>query len=102
MKALRLHQEGGAISIDDVADPAPPAGDEVLVRMKIVSLNHIDLFGFRGMAFAKRTLPIIVGVEGVGVVEAMGPEVTGLKAGDAVVIYPGLFCGISFCWSSSL
>jgi NADPH:quinone reductase-like Zn-dependent oxidoreductase len=93
MKALRLHQEGGAISIDDVADPTPPAGDEVLVRMKIVSLNHIDLFGFRGMAFAKRSLPIIVGVEGVGVVEATGPEVQGLKAGDAVVIYPGLFCG---------
>jgi NADPH:quinone reductase-like Zn-dependent oxidoreductase len=93
MKALRLHQEGGQISIDDVADPAPPTGDEVLVRMKIVSLNHIDLFGFRGMAFAKRTLPIIVGVEGAGVVEAVGPDAGGLKPGDAVVIYPGLFCG---------
>src|SRR5690606_17470746 len=38
-------------------------------------------------------LPIIVGVEGVGVVEAIGPDVRGLNAGDTVVIYPGLFCG---------
>ncbi|MGE5147924.1 MAG: quinone oxidoreductase family protein, partial [Candidatus Eiseniibacteriota bacterium] len=84
MKALRLHQEGGAISIDDVADPSPPVGDEVLVRMKIVSLNHIDLFGFRGMAFAKRTLPIIVGVEGAGVVEAVGAPDLGVSPGDRV------------------
>jgi NADPH:quinone reductase-like Zn-dependent oxidoreductase len=94
MKALRLHKEGGAVTIDDVPALAAPQGDEVLVRMRAVSLNHIDLFGFRGMAFAQRQpLPIIVGVEGSGEVEAVGPAVTGIAPGDPVVIHPGAFCG---------
>ncbi|MHA1538711.1 MAG: zinc-binding dehydrogenase [Alphaproteobacteria bacterium] len=94
MQALRLQEEGGEVRIDEVARPAPPEGDEVMVRMRAIGLNHIDLFGYRGMAFAQRqALPIIVAVEGSGEVEAVGPKAKGIKAGDKVVIYPGLFCG---------
>ncbi len=61
--------------------------------MKAVALNHIDLFGVRGMAFAKRELPITVGVEGAGVIESVGSDVQGIHTGQAVIVYPGLFCG---------
>ncbi len=92
MRALRLITEE-KVEMTETDAPSPPEGDEVLVSMKAVSLNHIDLFGFRGMAFAKRQLPLTVGVEGAGVVEAVGPEVGHVKVGDPVVVYPGLFCG---------
>jgi len=94
MQALRLQEEGGAVRLDEVPKPAAPVGDAVLVRMRVVTLNHLDLFGFRGMAFAKRQpFPITVAVEGSGEVEAVGPEVEALKPGDGVVLYPGIFCG---------
>ncbi len=92
MRALRLIEEEN-LAFVDLPDPDAPTGDDVVVRMKAVSLNHIDLFGFRGMAFAKRELPLTVGVEASGVVEAVGPDVRGLAPGQAVVVYPGAYCG---------
>ena len=52
-------------SIDVPAPPAPGAG-EVQIAIKAIGLNHIDVWGWRGMAFAKRKLPLIVGVEAAG------------------------------------
>lgn len=92
MRALRLLEEE-KLGFVDLPDPDAPQGDDVVVRMKAVSLNHIDLFGFRGMAFAKRELPITVGVEASGVVEAVGPSVRDVAVGQSVVIYPGAYCG---------
>ena len=64
-RALQLIKEGelafGSIELPDVPDSGA-----VRVRMKAVSLNHIDLFGVRGMAFARRALPLVVGVRGGG------------------------------------
>ncbi|HEY2113300.1 MAG TPA: alcohol dehydrogenase catalytic domain-containing protein, partial [Dongiaceae bacterium] len=65
MQALRLIEDG-RLQLEDLPEPPAPAPGEVVVRMKAVALNHIDLWGFRGMAFAKRKLPIVVGVEGAG------------------------------------
>jgi alcohol dehydrogenase len=75
--------------------PAPPApGDsEVQIRVKAVGLNHIDLWGFRGMAFAKRKYPVVVGVEAAGEIAAVGSRVTNFKPGDPVVMYGALTCG---------
>ena len=92
MRALRLIKEE-QLEFGEVADPPPPGSHEVLVRVRAVSLNHIDLFGIRGMAFAKRTLPLVVGVECSATVEKPGSAVTGFKPGDNVVVYPGMFCG---------
>ncbi|MYF07475.1 MAG: zinc-binding dehydrogenase [Rhodospirillaceae bacterium] len=93
MRALRLIEEE-QLSFGEIADPPPPGDGEVLLRMQALSLNHIDLFGVRGMAFAKRALPLIVGVEGSGVVEAVGPGVDHVQPGDLAIVYPGLFCGV--------
>jgi alcohol dehydrogenase len=46
------------------------------------------------MAFAKRKLPVVVGVEAAGEIAAVGPGVTALKPGDPVVMYGALTCGI--------
>jgi len=58
-----------------------------------VSLNHIDVWGWRGMAFAKRKLPLVAGAEAAGEIAAVGASVTQFKPGDPVVMYGGLTCG---------
>ncbi len=92
MRALRLIKEE-QLEFGAIDDPPAPKAHEVLVRVRAVSLNHIDLFGLRGMAFAKRTLPLVVGVECSATVEKLGAAVSGFREGETVVIYPGLFCG---------
>src|SRR3981189_405240 len=77
----------------DVAAPAAPSGDEVQIRIRAVSLNHLDLWGYRGMAFAKRKMPIVVGVEAAGEIAAVGADTADLKPGDHVVMYGALTCG---------
>src|SRR3569833_1337066 len=73
--------------------PAAPGSDEVQVRVKTVGLNHLDVWGFRGMAFAKRKLPLVVGVEAAGEIAAVGANVKDLKAGDRVAMYGAMTCG---------
>ncbi len=81
------------IELREVAAPPPPAAGEAQIGIKAIGLNHLDLWGWRGMAFAKRKLPLIVGVEAAGEIVAVGPEVTAFKIGDRVVAYGGLTCG---------
>jgi alcohol dehydrogenase len=81
------------LELVELADVPPPSAGEVQIRIKAVALNHIDVWGWRGMAFAKRKLPLVVGAEAAGEIAAVGPGVTGFRAGDAVVMYGGLTCG---------
>ncbi|MGE0036600.1 MAG: zinc-binding dehydrogenase [Xanthobacteraceae bacterium] len=92
MRALTLVADR-KIELIDQPDPPLPGPGEVQVRVKAVALNHLDLWGFRGMAFAKRKLPIAVGAEAAGEVAAVGPEVSAFKPGDPVVMYGALTCG---------
>jgi len=59
----------------------------------VVSLNHIDVWGFRGMAFAKRLYPLAVGAEAAAEIAAIGPGVTGLAVGQKVIPFSALTCG---------
>ena len=59
MRALRLHGDRD-LRIDDIDSPGQPGPGEVLIRVRAVGLNHIDVWGYRGMAFAKRKLPLAV------------------------------------------
>jgi alcohol dehydrogenase len=93
MRALMLVADRKIELCDIPAPPAPGAG-EVQIRIKAIGLNHIDVWGWRGMAFAKRTLPLIVGVEAAGEIAAVGPEVTSRRVGDRVVAYGALTCGV--------
>jgi alcohol dehydrogenase len=93
MRALTLVADR-KLALIDRDDPPPPEAGAVQVRIKAVALNHIDLWGFRGMAFAKRKLPLVVGAEAAGEVAAVGADVTSFKPGDRVVMYGALTCGV--------
>jgi len=92
MRALTLIGDR-KLELRDAPPAPPPAAGEVQVRVKAVALNHLDLWGFRGMAFAKRQLPLVVGVEASGEIAAVG-QGTDFKAGQPVVMYGGLTCGV--------
>jgi len=92
MRALTLVADR-RLELADVSPAAAAGADEVQIRVRAVALNHIDLWGFRGMAFAKRKLPLVVGAEAAGEIAAIGAGVTGFKVGDPVVMYGALTCG---------
>jgi alcohol dehydrogenase len=92
MRALTLVADR-KLELLDVAEPPPPGPGEVQLRIKAIGLNHLDVWGWRGMAFAKRKLPLVVGVEAAGEIAAVGDGVTNVNPGDRVVGYGGLTCG---------
>jgi alcohol dehydrogenase len=92
MRALTLVADR-KLELVEAPSPPPPAPDEVQVRIKAVALNHLDLWGFRGMAFSKRKLPLVVGAEAAGEIAAVGAGITTFKPGDPVVMYGALTCG---------
>ena len=91
MRALTLVADRKLV-LTEAPDPPAPGPGEVQIRVKAVGLNHIDLWGYRGMAFAKRKMPLVVGAEAAGEVAAAGAGVA-LAPGDPVVMYGALTCG---------
>jgi len=90
----------GAPTVTDVVLPTPiPTGTEILLRVVRSGVCHTDThlregyydLGSRGkMSLVDRGVPypLVLGHEVVGVVEAIGPEVTGVAAGDRRLVYP--------------
>ena len=93
MRALQLLDDR-RLEMTDIPTPAAPGLGEVTVRIKAVALNHIDVWGWRGMAFAKRKMPLVIGAEASGVVDAVGPGVSNLLPGQLVSIYGARTCGL--------
>jgi S-(hydroxymethyl)glutathione dehydrogenase / alcohol dehydrogenase len=85
-----LMREPGLLEVAelDVEEPRP---DEVLVRMAAVGVCGTDLHSYKGEW--DRPTPIVLGHEGAGVVEAVGDDVTGVAAGDRVVLSWAPACG---------
>ena len=83
MKAVFIEQPGdaGALRYADFAKPEPAAG-QVLVKLAASGVNFIDTYHRSGLY--KVPLPAVLGMEGAGTVEALGPGVGGLKVGDPV------------------
>ena len=70
--------------------PAPRAGaGEVVVDMKVAAVNFPDLLTVEGKYQSIPPTPFVPGMEGAGVVAAIGPGVAGLKAGDRVMVQAG-------------
>jgi NADPH2:quinone reductase len=86
--AIRFHQTGGpeVLRWEEVAVPAP-GEHEVTVRHAAVGLNFIDVYHRTGLYPAP--LPSGIGLEGAGIVEAVGSNVTELKPGDRVAYAGG-------------
>ncbi len=77
--------------MDEVPVPQPGAG-QVRIRPRVIALNHLDIWVTHGLP-APPSLPHILGGDGAGVVDAIGPGVDHLAEGDEVVINPSLSCG---------
>ncbi len=93
MRALQLVEDRKIETIDLPPPPLPGLG-EVTVDINAVALNHIDVWGWRGMAFAKRKMPLVIGAEAAGTVSAVGPGVAHLQPGQLVSIYGARTCGL--------
>jgi len=93
MRALTLVADR-QLTVAQIPLPPPPGAGEVQIQVKAVALNHIDVWGYRGMAFAKRKLPLVVGAEASGEIAAVGEGVTRFRPGQAVVMYGALTCGV--------
>ena len=92
MRAIALVADR-KLELADWPSPAAPQSAEVQIRIRALALNHLDLWGFRGMAFAKRKMPVVVGVEAAGEIVTVGSSVSGFSAGDPVVMYGAMTCG---------
>jgi NADPH:quinone reductase-like Zn-dependent oxidoreductase len=85
MKAVRLLEYGGQLVFDEVPTPAI-AHDEILVKIKSTTVNHVDLVKASGTVrqILSIDLPWIPGHEFSGIVEQIGSEVVSSAPGDAV------------------
>ncbi|MHB0886395.1 MAG: quinone oxidoreductase family protein [Bacillota bacterium] len=83
MKAIRLHQYGGpeVLQCDEIPIPEPGPG-QVRVKFEAIGVNFHDTYTRSGLY--QVTLPHTTGIEGAGVVDAVGPSVTEVKVGDRV------------------
>jgi Zn-dependent alcohol dehydrogenase len=95
MKAAVMREPGKPLTIEDI-DIAEPKAGEVKVRIAAAGICHTDITVFHGGLPVP--LPIVLGHEGVGVVEKVGNNVNKIKPGDKVIINALVYCGeCSFC-----
>src|ERR1700690_464485 len=75
--------------------PEPSIGpQEVLVRVHACALNHLDLWVRGGLPGVEIPMPHIPGSDIAGEIAKVGDGVTGIRAGDKVVLAPGISCGV--------
>jgi alcohol dehydrogenase, propanol-preferring len=93
MRAAVVHAFGEPLRLEQVPKPVAGKG-EVLVRIEASGLCHTDIHAAHGDWPVKPSPPFIPGHEGVGIVEAVGPDVTEPKVGDRVAVpWLGSACG---------
>src|ERR1700741_3656805 len=89
MKAIHLMAYGNPaqnLKMVEASEPNAPSAGEALVRMEYAPINYSDLLLANGVYFLNPKLPSVIGGEGAGIVEAIGPGVTSVKVGDRVTI----------------
>lgn len=94
MKAVVIHGHGGVEQLRYENFPIPKiAANEVLVKVKAIALNHLDLWVRQGLPTLDIKMPHILGSDTAGIVAAVGGLVTHVKEGDEVLLAPGWGCG---------
>src|SRR5215469_10109951 len=99
MKAVRIHEFGGpeVLRYEDIPE-AKPRKDQVLVRVRACSLNHLDLWVRSGLPGVK--LPHILGSDIAGEIVEVGEYITDFKPGQRVLLAPMSFCNhCGYCTS---
>jgi NADPH:quinone reductase-like Zn-dependent oxidoreductase len=92
MKAVRFHEHGGpeVLRYEDAPEPVPAPG-HALVRVRACALNHLDVWGRRGLPNIRIPMPHITGSDVAG--EVIGSAAADVPAGRRVMLQPGLSCG---------
>ena len=102
MKAIRVHTPGerDVLRYEDVPTPSPGPG-EALLKLEAIGVNFIDIYIRKGMYPGE--MPLILGMEGAGVVEAVGPGVADVAVGDraAYTMTPGSYAEYAVLPASS-
>jgi NADPH:quinone reductase-like Zn-dependent oxidoreductase len=95
MRAAVIRAYGGPdqVVVADVPRPTIAAPHDVIVGVKAAALNRLDLFVVGGLPGITHTFPHVLGADGAGIVEAVGPAVTRVRPGDRVLLNPGVSCG---------
>src|ERR1700757_3013509 len=100
MKAIQLTAYGDpaqTLKFVEIPGPKAPAPGEALIRVEYATVNPSDLYLANGIYLMRPELPSVIGGEGAGIVEAVGPGVTQVKVGDRVTIPFG-----TFTWSEKV
>ena len=100
MKAIHLTAYGNPaqnLKLVELSEPSAPSAGEALVRMEYAPIANSDLLLANGVYLIKPKLPSVIGGEGAGIVEAVGPGDTNVKVGDRVTIPFG-----TFTWSEKV
>ncbi len=94
MSAVVLREHGGpeVLRLEQLPVPVPGPG-QVRIQIAAVALNHLDLWVRRGGPAFHLEYPHRLGSDVAGVIDAVGPGVTGVVVGQKAVIQPGLSCG---------
>ena len=102
MKAVRIHEHGGVdkLRYEEAENPRISAPNEVIVKLRAASVNHIDIWVRLGATGIAIPMPHILGGDGAGVIFEVGGEVSNVRPGDAVCLYLFSGCGqCEFCLS---
>lgn len=89
-KIVRFHQTGGpeVLQIEDLPEEEPGPG-EVRIKVEAFGLNRAEVLFRQGLYLEQPKPPSRIGYEASGVVDAVGPDVTGIREGDRVGTIPG-------------
>jgi len=94
---IQSHAQPDSVVVGERPTPEPGPG-EVRVRVHAGALNRVDLYMIAGGVGITHSLPLILGVDGAGVIDAVGEGVEGPAVGERVVLYPLRYCGrCEFC-----
>jgi NADPH:quinone reductase-like Zn-dependent oxidoreductase len=98
-RVIRVHRLGGpeVLEIEDIDIGAPGPG-EVRIKVEAVGLNRAEAMYRAGHYPVKPRLPSLIGYEGVGTIEAIGPGVADFKEGDRVCVLPMIQQGQYGIW----
>lgn len=93
-EAMAIESTGGPDVLKRMAIEIPdPGPGEVLVRVRAVALNHLDVWTRRGLPHLKYQFPHRLGADVSGEIEALGAGARG-RVGQKVVLAPGISCGV--------